>query len=59
MFTLEQVLLAKTNQFITNLTYNELIMKIMQSSFIHRFVHFTQISYIENTVDTQINVLME
>jgi hypothetical protein len=25
----------------TNLTCNELIMKIVQSSFIHRFVHFT------------------
>jgi hypothetical protein len=25
----------------TNLTFNELIMKIMQSSFIHCFIHFT------------------
>jgi hypothetical protein len=27
--------------FITNLACNKLIMKVMQSSFIHRFVHFT------------------
>jgi hypothetical protein len=26
---------------ITNLTYDELILKIVQSLFIHRFVHFT------------------
>ncbi len=26
---------------ITNLAYDELIMKIVQSLFIHRFVHFT------------------
>jgi hypothetical protein len=30
-----------TNICITNLACNELIMKILQSSFIHRFVHFT------------------
>jgi hypothetical protein len=27
--------------YIVNLTCNKLIMKIVQSSFIHRFVHFT------------------
>jgi hypothetical protein len=27
--------------YITNLACNELIMKIMRSSFIHKFVHFT------------------
>jgi hypothetical protein len=40
--------------FITNLTFDELIMKIMWSSFIHRFIHFTY----ENTFHTLINVLM-
>jgi hypothetical protein len=44
---------------ITNLARNELLMKIVQSSFIHRFIHFcTQsIPCIENMFDTQINVL--
>jgi hypothetical protein len=32
---------AKHGQLITNLTYNELIMKIVRSSFIYRFIHFT------------------
>lgn len=27
---------------IKNLTYDELLMKIVQSSFIYRFIHFTQ-----------------
>jgi hypothetical protein len=26
--------------YITNLTYDKLIMKIMRSSFIHKFIHF-------------------
>ncbi len=34
-------LVTKLEMCITNLTCDELIMKIMQSSFIHRFVHFT------------------
>jgi hypothetical protein len=28
--------------YITNIACNELIMKFMQSSFIHKFVYFTQ-----------------
>jgi hypothetical protein len=45
---------------ITNLTSNDLIMKIVWSLFIHRFVHFAHILLcIENTFDTWINVLMD
>jgi hypothetical protein len=46
--------------YITNLTYDKLIMKIVQSLFIHRFTHFyTQISCVENMFDTQMNVLTD
>jgi len=42
--------------YITNLTCDKLIMKIMWSSFIHRFLHFTHEYHVLN--DTQINVLI-
>jgi hypothetical protein len=47
-----------TLKSITNLAYDELIMKIVQSLFIRKFVHFTQISCVENMFNIQINVLM-
>jgi hypothetical protein len=42
----------------TNLTCDKLIMKIMGSSFIHKFVHFTQEYHALKTHLTLINVLM-
>jgi hypothetical protein len=46
--------------FITNLTCDKLIMKFIWSLFIHRFIHFTyKIPCVQNTSDTQINVLMD
>jgi hypothetical protein len=36
-----QCFIQKFNNYITNLTCDELIMKIMQNLFIHRLVHFT------------------
>jgi hypothetical protein len=44
--------------YITNLSCNKLIMKIVWSSFIHRFTYFTQTSCVENMFITQINVLI-
>jgi hypothetical protein len=44
---------------ITNLTCDKLIMKIMQSSYIHRFVHFMHEYYVLNIRLTRINVLMD
>ncbi len=41
----------------TNLACDKLIMKIVQCSSIHRFIHYTQISCIEKTFDIWINVL--
>jgi hypothetical protein len=36
-----KVILWKMILLITNLAYGKLIMKILQSSFIHKFIHFT------------------
>jgi hypothetical protein len=47
-------------KFITNLAHHELIMKIMKSSSIHKVCTFyTRISWIENTFNTWINLLMD
>jgi hypothetical protein len=46
----------KHTTFITNLACDELIMKIVRSSFIHKFIHFPHKYHVLNTFDTWINV---
>ncbi len=44
--------------FITNLTCDNLIIKIVQILFIHRFIHFTHKYHVLKTHLTYINVLI-